>query len=93
MAAIAAAVLLVYGLILLLDHVAARQQAQAAVRRQLKLAADRMAEHALVCNHPTGPTPGRASFLSQQPMTQPDHLRRASRTEPGLRVERRISRS
>jgi hypothetical protein len=53
MAAIAAAVLLVYGLVLLLDHVAARQQAQAAVRRQLQLATNHMAEHALVSKHAT----------------------------------------
>lgn len=89
-AAIAAVVLLVYGLVRLLDHVAARHHAQVAVRRQLQLAADCMAEHALVTSHANDATTGRATAPSQRPMADVDHLRRAGQAEPARHQPRRI---
>ena len=85
MAAIAVTVLLVH----LLDRVAAWQQAQAAARRQLKLAADRMAEHALVTNHATGPATGQAPVVSQGSTAEIDH-RRAGQAAPGRRHGQQI---
>ena len=51
-ATIAAVVFLVYGLIRLLDHLAAQRGAQPAVQRQLRLARDRLAEHPAVVTYP-----------------------------------------
>jgi len=53
-ATIAAVVLLVYGLVRLLDHLATRRDAHPAVRRQLELAHERLAEHPSVASHPAG---------------------------------------
>lgn len=50
-ATIAAVVLLVYGLVRLLDHLAARRDAHPAVRRQLELARECLAEHPHVNTH------------------------------------------
>ena len=88
-AAIAAVVLLVYGVVRLLDHIAAQHHAQVAVRRQLQLAADCIAEHPHVANYPAGATTGQTPVSSQRPMVEVDHLRRAARTEANPHQARR----
>ena len=89
-ATIAAVVLLAYGLVRLLDHIAAQHHAQAAVRRQLQLAADRIAEHAEVAPQTAGAMSDLTPIASHTPMAEVDHLRRAGRAEPGRRQARRM---
>lgn len=68
-ATIAAVVLLAYGLVRLLDHLAAQRGAHPAVQRQLELARDRFAEHPFVVSNPAGQpvndkrTPGRPPIV------------------------------
>jgi hypothetical protein len=88
-AAIAAVVLLTYGLIRLLDHLATQRHAHPAARRQVQLAADRLAEHALITNHATGPTTDRGPIASQRSTAELDHQRRTRRAVPTWRPARR----
>jgi hypothetical protein len=85
-----AVVLLAYGLVRLLDHLAAQRGAQAAVRRQLELASDRLAEHPYVTTYPGSQLVGRERTPRRLPLADvpyrqaknvnPRHQHGASRT-------------
>lgn len=81
-ATVAAVFLLVYGLVHLLNYVAERHGAQAAVRRQLRLADARLAEHIYVANQPAKRSVNLPPSTSHAAVGQNDDPRHTPRTDP-----------
>ena len=81
-AAIAAVVLLVFGLVRLLDHLAARHTTDQALRWQLRLAGTHLAGHPYVANYPTTRPAHQTAVPSRPPIAEVDHLRRARPAGP-----------
>lgn len=80
-ASIAVVVLLVYGLVLLLDHLAAQRGSHPAVRRQLKLAHECLAEHPLVASYPADQSVNHERTSRLPPIADAPH-RRAVNVDP-----------
>ena len=80
-AAIASVVLLAYGLVRLLDHLATHA-IDRAQRRQLQLASARLAEHPHVANHPATGAARQATAAGRTSITAAGHLHRARHHQP-----------
>jgi hypothetical protein len=80
-ATIAAVVLLVYGLIRLLDHLAARRDVHRAVRRQLELAHECLAEHPSVASYPAS-QPVNQERTPRRPSVADASHRRTAKVDP-----------
>lgn len=83
-ATIAAVVLLVYGLVRLLEHLAAQRGSQPAVLRQLRIAHDRLAEHPYVATYPASEPDDGERTPTRPPIVDMPH-RRAANVPPARR--------
>lgn len=81
-ATMATVVLMAYGLVRLLDHLATRHATDLAQRRQLHLAGIRLAEHLDITSDPATRAARQATARSRQPINEADHLHRTRRDQP-----------